>query len=267
MITVHYAGLPDDAEKLRKIREATEVYVIEDAAHSFGARYSTGEFVGSCKYSDMTVFSFHPVKSFTTGEGGIVTTNDESLYRTLLRLRSHGINKLEKKVINSLAGETDGQTNPWYYEMMDLGFNYRLTEIQAVLGRSQLSRIDSFISARDEIARFYSEELKEFQNVSVAQKVDTSRSAHHLFPVRIAFSKIALSRRDVILKLKEMDVGTQVHYIPIPLHPYYSRQGYDLVKLPHTLEYYEQALSIPIFPNLRRSQQKKVVEALHKVVG
>lgn len=267
MITVHYGGLPDDSEQLKQLRSSTGIHVIEDAAHSFGASYSTGEIVGSCKNSDMTVFSFHPVKSITTGEGGVVTTNDEELYRILLRLRSHGINKLETKLSNPLAGETNGQMNPWYYEMLDLGFNYRLTEIQAVLGRSQLSRVDSFIEARREIASFYTEELKSFENVATAQKVDTSHSAHHLFPVRIAFGRIAQSRYDIIKTLKNLGIGTQVHYIPIPLHPYYAERGHPLVELPHAIEYYEQALSIPIFPNLRKSGQRKVLKALKNVVG
>ncbi len=267
VITVHYAGLPDDAEKLGQLRKSTGIYIIEDAAHSFGARYSTGELVGSCQNSDMTVFSFHPVKSFTTGEGGIVTTNSEDLYRTLLRLRSHGINKLESTLVNSLAGETNGQTNPWYYEMLNLGFNYRLTEIQAVLGRSQLSRIGSFIEARRKIARFYIEGLNEFENVSIAQKVNTSWSAHHLFPIRISFDKISDSRRDVMMKLKKMGIGTQVHYIPIPLQPFYAQRGHQIAELPHAIEYYEQALSIPMFPKLRKSGQRRVLQALKIVVG
>jgi perosamine synthetase len=267
VITVHFAGLPDLPEDLQEAREKFGLRIIEDAAHSFGARYTTGEKVGSCAFSDLTVFSFHPVKSMTTGEGGVITTNDKRLYSKLLRLRSHGINKLEDKFFNHLLSETNGKINPWYYEMLDLGFNYRLTEIQAALGLSQLRRIDSYIANRNLRAARYIELLHDLDHVTPAQSVSISNSGNHIFPILVDYDKTKISRERLMTSLKSRGIGTQVHYMPIPMHPYYKNLGYTLTNLQNTLNYYFRGLSIPLFPKLSKKDQEKVVSSLAELTS
>jgi dTDP-4-amino-4,6-dideoxygalactose transaminase len=262
VIPVHFAGLASDALRISKLRDELGIRVIEDAAHSLGASYSTGEKVGSCIGSDMTVLSFHPVKSITTGEGGVVTTNDANLYRTLLRLRSHGIQKIENALLNPILGETQGLRNPWYYEMRDLGYNYRMTEIQASLGVSQLRKLDRFIESRRKFATHYIEELKKFENCQPAQNLDTSLSSHHIFPVRINFTSISNSRLKIMEQLKVRGIGSQVHYLPIPLQPFYQKLGFSMSHLINSYRYYRETLSIPLYPYLGRRAQNKVLKNL-----
>ena len=267
VIPVHFAGLPCDMEKLARLSAVKGIKIIEDAAHALGASYPNGNRVGSCEFSDMTVFSFHPVKSITTGEGGMITTNSSDLYKKLLRLRSHGINKLNDSFESSLLSTTDGLLNPWYYEMQELGFNCRLTEIQAALGVSQLRNLESFIEKRTRIANQY---IRDFSNsiiVKPAQSISTKSSAHHIFPVRVNFNKTLISRAMLMDSLRAEGIGSQVHYIPIPMHPYYRRLGYTMDSLPESLSYYYESLSIPLYPKLRRSQQRRVVQALNRLLS
>ena len=267
VVPVHYAGLPCEMQRIHEVCKEKNIYIIEDAAHALGATYDSGEKVGSCTYSDMTVFSFHPVKSITTGEGGMITTNNEELYDKLLKLRTHGIRRKEVGFQNKILGYTDGQPNPWYYEMDSLGYHYRLTEIQAVLGYSQMKRIDRFIEQRHVIAKRYDKYLSGINNIKKSQNKSGGLSANHLYTIKIDFAKINLSRNDLMNKLREIGIITQVHYIPIPLHPYYKELGYDVENLPNTMNFYSQILSIPIYPQLSIIKQRKVYKNLKKLLA
>ncbi len=267
VIPVHFAGFPCDMERLANLSVARGIKIIEDAAHALGAVYPNGKKVGSCEFSDMTVFSFHPVKSITTGEGGMITTNSYDLYKKLLRLRSHGINKLNDSFESSLLSTTDGILNPWYYEMQELGFNYRLTEIQAALGVSQLARLDKFIKERRSKVAWYLLNLSQVPSVRPVQHNSLNISAHHIFPIRVNYSELKISRARLMASLRERGIGTQVHYIPIPLHPYYQKLGFGIDKLPEAMSYYHEALTIPLYPSLKQSQQRKVIVELSNLIG
>jgi perosamine synthetase len=267
ILPVHFAGLPCDMKRINEISREYDLRIIEDAAHALGAKYPNGSKVGSCEYSDMTVLSFHPVKSITTGEGGMVTTNDFGLYKSLLRLRSHGINKLDDEFQDRILSKTAGTTNPWYYEMIELGYNYRMTEIQAVLGISQLKRLEKFMNKRSRKLIKYSELLQGVNDVKFAQNCDLKNSANHLMPVRINFANLKISRAQLMNSLRSVGVGSQVHYIPIPMQPYYKLLGYNFTNIPEAVSYYEECLSLPLFPDLSNSEQKKVVKELAKLLG
>ena len=266
VVPVHYAGFPCEMEKIFDICQKESIRIIEDAAHALGAAYDTGEKIGSCKYSDLTVFSFHPVKSITTGEGGIITTNNEDLYLKLIKLRTHGIAKNDQPVQNEILGLTNGERNAWYYEMQELGFHYRLTEIQAALGVSQMRRIDRFINKRRQIAKRYNRFLKELNNLDVLKSNENMIGAFHLYPIKIKFDKITISKNDLISALKKLGIMSQVHYIPIPLHPYYKNLGYTMVELPNAIDFYYRVLSIPIYPGLNILKQRKVIRTLTKLI-
>lgn len=267
ILPVHFAGLPCEMKRIHDVATKHGLRVIEDAAHALGASYENGSKVGSCLYSDLTVLSFHPVKSITTGEGGMITTNDYSLYKNLLRLRSHGINKLDDEFQNPILSRTANLVNPWYYEMIELGFNYRMTEIQAVLGMSQLKRLDKFMSRRIRKVKKYRSSFQNFRNLRPAQSNNVANSANHIFPVRIDFATLGISRAELMTSLREKQIGTQVHYIPIPLQPYYQSLGYELDEIPEALSYYEEALTLPLFPDLKNSEQKKVVFELSRFLN
>ncbi len=266
ILPVHFAGLPCDMEKISKIALEHDLWVIEDAAHALGATYTNGDKVGSCTYSDMTVLSFHPVKSITTGEGGMITTNNYDLYKSLLRLRSHGINKLDDQFQNQILSKSLNSANPWYYEMIELGFNYRMTEIQAVLGISQLKRLDKFMFKRNKKVKKYFEMLEFINGVRIAQNSDLKNSANHILVVRIDFTKLKISRASFMKSLRLKGVGTQVHYIPIPLQPYYESLGYSFLNIPEAMAYYQECLTLPLFPDLKVSELKKVVGEITKLL-
>ena len=221
---VHFGGLPCDISNIKKIIKNKNIVIVEDAAHALGAKYKNGKMVGSCYASLMTVFSFHPVKIIASGEGGVVTTNDPSIYKQLLRLRSHGVNKntdiLENK---KYAYDKDNKKNIWYYEMQELGYNYRLTDIQASLGISQLNKIDLFINKRKKLVGRYLKKFSSFNNCRPAQDTIIENSAHHLFILQIDFKKIGKSRNILMKQLQQLYIITQVHYIPLPVHPYYRK--------------------------------------------
>ena len=266
VIPVHFAGLPCSMSELRKLALTHEFFIIEDAAHALGATYECGDKVGSCKYSDMTVLSFHPVKSITSGEGGAVTTNDEALYRKLIRLRSHGITKMDDQFTNNFLSQTSGETNPWYYEMISLGFNYRMTELQAVLGKSQLRKLNKFIRIRQSLVENYDEAFMSNRIISPTQLGHRKLSAHHLYPIRINFSKLQISKKEFMLNLRKRGIGTQVHYCPIPCQPFYQQHGYQIDTIPNALSYYHESLSIPLFPGLSERMQNKVISGIFREV-
>jgi perosamine synthetase len=267
ILPVHFAGLPCDMPAIQAVARQHQARIIEDAAHALGATYPQGGRVGNCAWSDMTIFSFHPVKIIAAGEGGMITTNDPSLYRRLLRLRSHGINKLDDSLINATQAYTAGESNPWYYEMQELGFNYRMTDIQAALAASQLARIDQFLARRREIAEAYDAAFANFPVLTVPQQSGRRYSAHHLYTVRINFTRLKKTRSTVMRMLHERGVGTQVHYIPVYAHPYYSRFGFRASDYPQAEGHYSQTLSLPMFFALSTSDQNRVIETLQEILS
>jgi len=267
VVPVHFAGATCDMPAIQSIAREHGAMVIEDAAHALGGSYPDGAPVGSCKHSDMTVFSFHPVKTITTGEGGLVTTNDERLYRRLLRLRSHGINKLDDPLLHSDEAHTDGALNAWYYEMQELGFNYRLTDIQAALGLSQLSKLERILVRKRILALQYDDLWGKQRIVRSTQTVSRHSSGLHLYVVRIPFDELAISRTTLIRRLKELGIGTQVHYIPCHYHPYYRARGFRKGRFPVAESYYRQALSIPFYFGLTDENQHFVVESIGRLLA
>ena len=267
VIPVHFAGQSCDMPSLKKLADKYKFKIIEDAAHALGGNHEDGIKVGSCKYSDLTVFSMHPVKSITSGEGGLITTNDRDLYYKLLRLRSHGINKLDDEFLNPINSQTDGKTNLWYYEMIQLGYNFRLTDIQSALALSQIKRLDRFISKRRKIAHLYFDLLKQNKHLEpLIQLDDIKHSALHIFVIKIDFSSLSISRNALMQKLRDQGIGSQVHYIPIPMQPFYKDLGFETARYPKAMEYYNSALSIPIFPKLNKKNVKKISRALTEIV-
>jgi len=266
IIPVHFAGLPCDMPAIQSVARRYSAVVIEDASHALGAHYADGGRVGCCSHSDMTVFSFHPVKQITTGEGGMITTNSEPLYRNLLRLRSHGINKGNDPFMAPEQASTNGVPNRWYYEMQELGFNYRLTEIQAALGLSQLRKLGRFLSRRRALVERYDEAFGGKAPIRPAQLTGRRLSGHHLYVIRAPFGKECVSRNEFMRRLYQTGIITQVHYIPVPLHPFYRQLGHRAADYPNACAYYDEALSIPLFFGLTDSQQDEVIEKLRRLI-
>jgi UDP-4-amino-4,6-dideoxy-N-acetyl-beta-L-altrosamine transaminase len=265
IIPVHFGGVPCDMPAIKNIADHFGAVVIEDASHALGASYPQGGRVGNCAYSQMTVFSFHPVKIIAAGEGGMITTNDPGLYRKLLKLRSHGINKLDDEFLDAGLAFDDGIANPWYYEMQEIGYNYRMTDIQAALGISQLAKLDQFLAKRREIAGKYDDAFESLPFLTTTQKAGRANSAHHLYVLRIAFDQLGKPRRMVMKQLASEGVGSQVHYIPVHLHPYYRKLGHRPGECPVSESYYREALSIPQFYSLSAEQQDLVIEKIREI--
>ena len=266
VIPVHFAGLPCDMSKIKEISDKYGAVIIEDAAHALGAAYSSGKMVGSCENSLMTTFSFHPVKAIASGEGGMITTNDEMIYRKILRLRSHGINKLNDELLNKSQSHTKDIKNPWYYEMQELGFNFRITDIQASLAMSQLSKINNFMRRRSNLASRYDSFFINYSEYFSVQNFNRDLSANHIYVIRLNLSKLKLTRAELMIKLLDQGVGSQVHYLPIPMHPYYSKHGYTMKKFPNSKRYYDECLSIPLYFGLTDAEQQFVISALSKFI-
>tara|TARA_B100000427_G_C15520008_1_gene599897 strand:- start:9328 stop:10509 length:1182 start_codon:yes stop_codon:yes gene_type:complete len=262
IIPVHYAGAPCDMKSIKEIADKSGTLIIEDAAHALGSRYEDGSMVGSCKYSDMTGFSFHPVKSIAAGEGGMITTNNYDLYKKLLRLRSHGINKLDDSFLIQDQATTGDIDNPWYYEMQDLGYNYRITDIQCALGRSQLKKLDKFIGRRRQLVSRYDAAFEGSEKINPTQIQFRSSSSHHLYVVRINFKKTNINRAQLMNELKQEGILTQVHYIPVTSHPFYKELGFDTRQYPNSLNFYEEALSLPLYYSLTDQQQDSVINTI-----
>ncbi|NIM17529.1 MAG: UDP-4-amino-4,6-dideoxy-N-acetyl-beta-L-altrosamine transaminase [Candidatus Aminicenantes bacterium] len=259
IIPVHFAGQPCDMEAIRKV-SPKNVYIIEDAAHAIGSKYENGKPVGCCCYSDMTIFSFHPVKTITTGEGGAITTNDKALYEKLVMLRNHGLTKDQDKF--KVQGSTFN-VGPWYYEMQELGYNYRITDIQAALGLGQLRKLERFIKRRREIISFYNEAFKDLEWLTTPYERPGVFGALHLYVIKIDFDRIGKTRTQVMTELKEKAIGTQVHYIPVHLQPYYREHfGFKEGDYPKAEQYYRQCLSIPLYPKMTDEDINRVINAI-----
>ena len=253
VVPVHLCGQPCDMQAIHALGRRFGFRIIEDASHAIGGRYQ-GEPVGNCRYSDITVFSFHPVKIVTTGEGGMALTNDAALANCMARLRSHGITR-------DPAQMTHAPDGPWYYQQVDLGFNYRMTDVQAALGASQMERIDDYVRRRRALARHYDERLVGLPLTLPWQHPDCE-SALHLYVIRLDLQRIRRSHRQVFESLREQGIGVNLHYIPVHTQPYYARLGFAPGNFPEAQRYYAEAISLPMYPTLTDAQQDRVVAAL-----
>jgi len=267
VIPVHFAGLACDMAAIEEVCAQNSAVIIEDAAQALGASYSDGKKVGCCSHSLMTIFSLHPVKSMTAGEGGIITTNDEQVYRRLLRLRSHGIIKDDDEFQNSENAQAEGLVNPWYYEMQELGFHYRITDIQCALGLSQLKKLSQFVERRRQLVERYDIAFLGLDWIKSAQNSGREDSAHHLYPILIDYEALGVSRAKVMMQLREKNIITQVHHIPVPIHPYYQQLGFNMDNCPNAAQYYQQALSIPLYYDLTEAQQDYVINTLAEMLS
>ncbi len=257
LIPVHLCGQPCDMESIYVLSQKYGFKIIEDASHSIGGKYKD-EPIGNCRYSDITVFSFHPVKIITTGEGGMAMTNDAQLAKRMQLLRSHGITRDEKEMTHSSDG-------PWYYQQIDLGYNYRMTDIQAALGLSQMQRLDEFVSMRHAIAKRYDKLLIDLPVTTPWQHED-SYSALHLYVIRLKLAEISKTHRQIFEVLREMDIGVNLHYIPVYHQPYYQSLGFKTDYCLEAEQYYAESISLPMYPGLTEVQQELVVTALSEAI-
>ncbi|MFQ5647268.1 MAG: UDP-4-amino-4,6-dideoxy-N-acetyl-beta-L-altrosamine transaminase [bacterium] len=258
IIPVHFAGNPCDMESIHRIACKHGLWVIEDACHALGADYH-GQKIGSCQFSQATVFSFHPVKHITTGEGGAVLTNDKKLAKRTKMFRTHGIRQT--------YSYEEREREPWKYEMVELGYNYRITDIQCALGVSQLGKLNRFLKRRREITGEYRETFSQIEGISCLRTTENAASAYHLFVLSIDYQQFGVSRTQVMKRLlKQHNIGTQVHYIPVYQHPYY-RKLLGEIRLPNTESYYEKCLSIPLFPGMEPEDPARFYEALMSTLG
>lgn len=253
VIPVHLCGQPCDMAAIHALGQKYGFKIIEDASHAIGGKYK-GEPIGNCRYSDITVFSFHPVKIITTAEGGMVLTNNAELAQKMALLRSHGITRDPAHMTHA----TDG---PWYYQQIDLGFNYRMTELQAALGLSQMARLDSYVARRHELARRYDSLLSALPVTTPWQHPD-GYSGLHLYPVRLQIANISKTHLQVFESLRQQGIGVNLHYIPVHTQPYYERMGFKAGDFPEAEHYYAEAVSLPMFQTLSDEQQDQVVSAL-----
>jgi UDP-4-amino-4,6-dideoxy-N-acetyl-beta-L-altrosamine transaminase len=258
VIPVHLCGQSCDMANIHALSQRYGFKIIEDASHAIGGRYYD-EPIGNCRYSDITVFSFHPVKIITTGEGGMALTNDAALAKSMQLFRSHGITR----EIDQMTHESDG---PWYYQQIDLGFNYRLTDLQAALGLSQMRRLDEFVAKRHALAQRYDQILSDLPILIPWQHPD-SYSSFHLYIVRLKLEQTGSSHRQVFEALRAAGIGVNLHYIPVYLQPYYQKLGFKPGHCPEAERYYAEIISLPMFPALTVEEQDQVVKALRTAVS
>ncbi|MDR2006615.1 MAG: UDP-4-amino-4,6-dideoxy-N-acetyl-beta-L-altrosamine transaminase [Acidaminococcales bacterium] len=257
VLPVHFAGQSCDMERVAALAGKYGFTVIEDASHALGAGYKKDR-VGGCQYSDMAVFSFHPVKIVTTGEGGMTLTNSEKLYERLRLFRSHGITREH----GLMTREPDG---PWYYEQTELGFNYRMTDIQAALGASQLKRADEFVARRRRLAARYGRLLADLP-LCLPVEAEYAASSWHIYVARLDFSKTGISKKDLFARMKEKGITLNLHYIPVHLHPYYQKLGFLRGDFPASEKYYSEAFTLPLYCGLTDEQQDYVAASLKDVL-
>lgn len=255
LVAVHLCGQPCDMAAIHALSQRYGFKIIEDASHAIGGQYKH-EPIGNCRYSDITVFSFHPVKIITTAEGGMAITNNAELAHTMSLLRSHGITRDE-------AHMTHAPDGPWYYQQIGLGFNYRMTELQAALGLSQMQRLDAFVAQRHALAHRYDELLAGLPVLTPWQHPD-SYSGLHLYVIQLQLDQTPHPHRKVFEGLRAQGIGVNVHYIPVHTQPYYARMGFNSGDYPHAEQYYAQAISLPMYQDLTHAQQDTVVAALRK---
>lgn len=258
IVAVHLCGQPCDMQAIHTLAQRYGFKVIEDASHAIGGKYR-GEWIGNCHYSDITVFSFHPVKIITTAEGGMALTNNAALANHMALLRSHGITRDAALMTH----EVDG---PWYYQQIDLGYNYRMTELQAVLGVSQMERLDEYVARRHHIAHRYDALLQGLPITTPWQHPD-SYSGLHLYVIRIQLEKTSKTHRQIFEELRESGIGVNLHYIPVHTQPFYQRMGFRFGDFPEAERYYAEAISLPMFQTLSEMQQDEVVAAVRKVIA
>lgn len=257
VIPVHFAGQSCEMEEIRQLANQYGITVVEDASHAIGGLYKQTP-VGSCQFSDMAVFSFHPVKIITSGEGGMVVTNNEKLYQKLLLMRSHGITRNSELMTEAAHG-------PWYYQQIELGYNYRITDIQAALGLSQIKKINRFVKRRNEIALKYNQELSGLP-LRLPLQIPESYSAYHLYVIRVKLDQINLTHKDVFEALRDAGIGVNLHYIPVHTQPYYQKLGHQWGDYPQSEQYYREAISLPIYFDLSDEQQTYVITKLKEVL-
>ena len=257
VIPVHLAGQSCDMEAIKALADEYGFKIIEDASHATGADYKNTK-VGSCRYSDMTVFSFHPVKIVTTGEGGVVLTNNKELYEKLKLYRSHGITRDG----DLMTQEADG---PWYYQQIELGFNYRMTDMQAALGCSQMDSLDEFVARRRYLVKRYNEKLKGLPLRTPYQDEATNPS-WHIYIIRVDFTKVKLSKKEIFARMRDSGIVLNLHYIPVHTQPYYQKLGFQKGDFPVSETYYEEAITLPLYYDLTDEQQDQIIQALKDVL-
>ena len=258
VVPVHLSGQPCDMESIHALSVRFGFRVIEDASHAIGGKYKSGS-IGNCRYSDITIFSFHPVKIITTAEGGVALTNDSKLLEKMTLLRSHGITRDPAKMSHKSHGS-------WYYQQVELGYNYRMTGLQAALGVSQVKRLDQYVARRHTLAKRYTMLLYDLPLVTPNQSLD-SYSAVHLYIIRLQLNKITRTHYQVFEGLREQGIGVNLHYIPVHTQPYYQQQGFKVGDYPQAEQYYAEAISLPMYPTLTEIEQDTVVAALRKAMA
>lgn len=258
LVAVHLCGQPCDMQAIHALAQRFGFKVIEDASHAIGGKYQ-GKFIGSCRYSDITVFSFHPVKIITTAEGGMALTNDAAVADKMALLRSHGITRDP----HQMTHDSDGS---WYYQQIELGFNYRMTELQAALGVSQMERLDDYVARRHALAERYDALLAQIPVTTPWQHPD-GYSGLHLYVIRLQLDKIRKTHREVFEALRARGIGVNLHYIPVHTQPYFERMGFKQGDFPEAERYYAEAISLPLYATLSYADQGCVVAALREVLG
>lgn len=257
LVVVHFAGVLCDMREISKLSKKYKFRIIEDASHALGGRYMDRP-VGCCEYSDITVFSFHPVKIITTGEGGVATTNDQELARHMSLIRSHGVTRQEKEFV----GESDGS---WYYEQVELGYNYRMNDIEAALGIGQLDRLDRYVERRNEIATIYDES---FSGLPIQKQAyaESTLLGRHLYVVRLKKDRLINSKGEIIKTLSQRGITATVHYRPIHLQPLYQRLGFARGDFPEAEQYYKEAITLPLFPQLTAEEIKTITTTFSNIL-